>query len=55
MEKHKNQLLFSHPIAHRGLWNKDIPENSLLAYQNAVNNGYPIEIDLTCLIISKIT
>ena len=46
MEKHKNQLIFSRPIAHRGLWNKDIPENSLLAYQNAVNNGFPIEIDL---------
>ena len=46
MEKHKNQLLFTRPIAHRGLWNKDIPENSLLAYKNAVDNGFPIEIDL---------
>ena len=38
--------LFSRPIAHRGLWNKTITENSLSAYQNAVDNGYPIEIDV---------
>ena len=34
------------PIAHRGLWGKDIVENSLTAYQKAIDNGYPIEIDL---------
>lgn len=33
-------------IAHRGLWNKDIPENSLLAYKNAADNGFAIEIDV---------
>ena len=38
--------LLTKPIAHRGLWGKDIIENSLTAYQNAVDNGYPIEIDL---------
>lgn len=34
------------PIAHRGLWGKEIVENSLTAYQKAIDNGYPIEIDL---------
>lgn len=34
------------PIAHRGLWGNGIVENSLTAYQNAVDNGYAIEIDL---------
>ena len=34
------------PIAHRGLWNKDVAENSLSAYKNAVEHGFAIEIDL---------
>ncbi len=34
------------PIAHRGLWGKDIIENSLSAYRKATENGYPIEIDV---------
>ena len=34
------------PIAHRGLWNENIVENSMKAYENAMNNGYPIEIDI---------
>ena len=38
--------LLNLPIAHRGLWGETIPENSILAYQNAVDNGYPIEIDV---------
>ncbi len=38
--------LLNKPIAHRGLWGGDIVENSLSAYKNAVNNGFPIEIDL---------
>ena len=33
-------------IAHRGLWGGNIIENSVTAYKNAVENGYPIEIDL---------
>ena len=41
-----NFWLFTKPIAHRGLWSNEIVENSLSAYQNAVNHGYPIEIDL---------
>lgn len=38
--------LINKPIAHRGLWGNDIIENSITAYKNAVQNGYPIEIDL---------
>ena len=33
-------------IAHRGLHNDEFPENSLGAFQNAVDNGYPIELDV---------
>lgn len=33
-------------IAHRGLHNNEFPENSLGAFQNAINNGYPIELDV---------
>ena len=42
----KDSWLFTRPIAHRGLWGDEIVENSLSAYQNAVDKGYPIEIDL---------
>ncbi len=41
-----NNWLITRPIAHRGLWNISIVENSLTAYQNAIDNGYPIEIDV---------
>lgn len=34
-------------IAHRGIHNnKDIPENSLLAFKTAVENNYAIELDV---------
>ncbi len=34
-------------IAHRGLYNnKYIPENSMRAFQNAIDNGYGIELDV---------
>lgn len=33
-------------IAHRGLYNQDLPENSLGAFENAMQNGYPIELDV---------
>ena len=32
--------------AHRGLWGKDIPENSLKAFDKAVKNGFGIELDV---------
>lgn len=34
------------PIAHRGLHNSNIPENSILAFKNAIENGYAIELDV---------
>ena len=37
------------PIAHRGLHGDKIPENSLLAFKQAVKNKYPIELDVTAL------
>lgn len=33
-------------VAHRGLHNDMIPENSLIAFQNAVDKGYNIELDV---------
>lgn len=38
--------LFTPPIAHRGLWDKHAPENSLLAFQAACQGGYGIELDV---------
>lgn len=38
--------VLSKPVAHRGLWNENFPENTLSAYQNAIDNGYPIEMDV---------
>lgn len=46
MRLNKDSSLFSKPIAHRGLWGEGVIENSLTAYQNAVDSGYPIEIDV---------
>jgi len=34
------------PIAHRGLWGGKIIENSLPAFENAIEHGFAIEIDL---------
>ena len=33
-------------FAHRGLWDADAPENSLAAFEKAVNAGYGIEFDI---------
>lgn len=33
-------------IAHRGLWNKDVPENSLKAFELALKNNVAIECDI---------
>lgn len=38
--------LMQTPIAHRGLWSSDIPENSIPAYENAIAHGFAIEIDV---------
>ncbi len=37
------------PIAHRGLHDKNAPENSLAAFSNAIDNGYAIELDVHLL------
>ena len=34
------------PIAHRGLDNGDVPENSMEAFKNAIEKGYTIELDV---------
>ncbi len=38
--------LFDTPIAHRGLHNDILPENSIGAYDQAIKNGFNIEIDV---------
>lgn len=46
MKINESHWLLNQPIAHRGLWNENFPENTLSAYKNAVENGYAIEIDI---------
>ncbi len=46
MRLHNGSWLLTRPIAHRGLWENGLIENSISAYKYAVDNGYPIEIDL---------
>ncbi|MBQ2714534.1 MAG: glycerophosphodiester phosphodiesterase [Clostridia bacterium] len=38
--------LIKTPIAHRGLHNDKLPENSISAFQNAIRHGYNIETDV---------
>ena len=45
----KDSWLCKIPIAHRGLHNEDAPENSLKAFQNAVDKNYAIELDIHLL------
>ena len=40
------QWLFDRPIAHRGLHDAESPENSLPAFQKAIDHGFNIEIDV---------
>lgn len=40
------QWLFDRPIAHRGLHDAEFPENSIPAYQRAIENNFNIEIDV---------
>ena len=37
------------PIAHRGYWGKNAPENSLSAFSKAIEKGYAIELDVQLL------
>ena len=41
-----NSWLVETPIAHRGLHDKDHPENSISAFARAIDEGYPIELDV---------
>ena len=38
--------MLNSPIAHRGLHDDTVPENSLAAFEKAIEAGYPIEIDV---------
>ncbi|MDD4048461.1 MAG: glycerophosphodiester phosphodiesterase family protein [Clostridia bacterium] len=42
----KNSWLEKLPITHRVLHNKENPENSMGAFQNSINLGLPIELDV---------
>ncbi len=37
---------FVRPYAHRGLWNEELPENSLAAFGRAAELGFAIELDV---------
>lgn len=41
-----NSWLLNKPVAHRGLHGENVGENTLTAYQKAIDNGYPIEMDV---------
>lgn len=41
-----NSWLVCDYISHRGLHTKELPENSLGAFQNSIINSYPIELDV---------
>lgn len=45
----KHNWLYDKPIAHRGLHNETIPENSLASFKAAKDKGYNIEIDIHLL------
>lgn len=42
----KTSWVIKNPIAHRGLHNFELPENSLPAFENAVTHGFAIELDI---------
>lgn len=42
----KQHLIIKTPLAHRGLHNEKWDENSIPAFQNAVDHGYGIELDV---------
>lgn len=52
----RKSLLYASKYAHRGLHNKDktIPENSMLAFSQAVNAGYGIELDINITTDNKV-
>ena len=50
LKKRKNlDILKKIKIAHRGLWNEDIPENSIGAFKRCIDKNIPIELDIHLL------
>lgn len=43
------EWLLKVPIAHRGLYDENCPENSLCAFRKAIEKGYAIELDVQVL------
>ncbi len=41
--------MYEKPIAHRGYFNKTAPENSMKAFQNAIDRGFAVEMDVQLL------
>lgn len=48
------KFLIEKPIAHRGLWDENIAENSLLSFSRALDAGYPIELDVQMTVDDKL-
>ena len=49
-----NSWLTNKYIAHRGLFNnKDIPENSIAAFEKAVQNKFAIEMDVRIGVVAR--
>lgn len=46
LPRRKIDHLAGYDYAHRGLWNDELPENSLPAFKNAVDNDFGIELDV---------
>ncbi|MDD7757768.1 MAG: glycerophosphodiester phosphodiesterase family protein, partial [Clostridiales bacterium] len=46
LEEKEVSWIIEIPIAHRGLDNGSIPENSMAAFRNAIEKGYTIELDV---------
>jgi len=49
MKKKNLDFLENIKIAHRGLWNDKYPENSMGAFERAIDRGIPIEFDIHLL------
>ena len=55
MEDIFDSWLVNKPIAHRGLFNnKDIVENSASSFENAIKNGFSIELDVRATLDNKV-
>ncbi|MBP3637386.1 MAG: glycerophosphodiester phosphodiesterase [Clostridia bacterium] len=46
MPKRDIKHLQGYDYAHRGLWNDQLPENSMAAFRNAVDHGFGMEMDV---------